>query len=201
LLVLLAALVPLVLLFRHPARWPLVAAAPGLGALGLAGAWPALAGRAGSAWQRAALGVAGWIWLIAAGALAGQGLYTRLLPGTPRGSVWMPSLDQTANHVLSPALASGLLAPALVWGAAAVVLPWLTRGHSTPLQVVLVTVWAAMLASATTTVLGVAHGGVTLQTNVVVLGSVAAGIVALQPSLFGRWRPPHRAADPSARLA
>jgi hypothetical protein len=201
LLVLLAALVPVVLLFRHSARWPLVAAAPALGAIGLAGAWPALAGRAGSAWQRAALGVAGWIWLIGAGELAGHGLYTRLLAGTPPGSVWMPSLDQTANHVLSPALASGLFAPALVWGAAAVVLPWITSSRSLALQVVLVTIWTATLASATTTVLRAVHAGISTQTNAVVAGAVAAGLVALLPSLFGRWRPPHRAADPSPGLA
>lgn len=201
LLVLLAALVPVVLLFRHPARWPLVAAAPALGAVGLAGAWPALAGRAGSAWQRAALGVAGWIWLIGAGELAGHGLYTRLLAGTPPGSVWMPSLDQTAHHVLSPALASGLLAPALVWGAAAVVLPWITHSRSLALRVVLVTIWAATLASATMTVLRAAHAGISTQTNAVVVGAVAAGLVALLPSLFERWRPPHRAADTSPGLA
>jgi len=200
-LVLLAALVPLLLLFRHPARWPLAAAAPALGMLGLAGAWPALAARASGAWQRAALGATGWIWLAGAGILGSHGLYTRLLSGTPPGSRWMPSLDQTFNHVLWPLLQSGLLAPAVVWGAAAVVLPWITRTRSLALEVVLVTVWAAMLASATTSVLALAHGGIAVKPNAVVLGAVAAGIVALLPSLLGHRGPPQRAAVPSARLA
>jgi hypothetical protein len=200
-LVLLAALVPLILLFRQPARWSLAAAAPALGILGLAGAWPALAARASSVWQRAALGATGWIWLAGAGILGSHGLYTRLLAGTPPASRWMPSLDQTFNHVLWPLLQSGLLAPAVVWGAAAVVLPWITRIRSLALEVVLVTIWAAVLASATTSVLALTHRGIAVKPNAVVLGAVAAGIVALLPSLVGRRRPPQRAAVPSSRLA
>ncbi len=130
LVVALAALVPPLLMFRRPAAWPLAAAAPVLGTLGLAGAWPALAARAGGTWQRAALGATGWIWVAAAGLLGGRGLYAGLVPGTPPRAVWMPSLYVTANHVLGPLLSSGLVAPAIVWAFAAVLLPWISARRS-----------------------------------------------------------------------
>jgi hypothetical protein len=201
LFVLLAALVPVALLFRAPARWPLAAIAPALGAVGLAGAWPALAARAGSAWQRAALGAGGWIWLLCAGVLGGHGLYTRLPAATPPASVWMPSLYETANHVLVPVLGSALLAPAVVWGAAAVVLPWITRIRSLALELVLVTIWAATLASATTAVLELARAGVSVKPHAAVFGAIAAGVAALLPSALRRWGPRPQPADSGARLA
>jgi len=192
LLVLLAALVPTVLLLRRPSRWPLAAGAPALGLVGLAGAWPALAGRAGSPWQRAALGACGWVWLTAAAVLGGHALYTRLVPGVPGASVWMPSPYETADRVLAPLVSSGVLVPAVVWGLAAVALPWATRDRALGVQVVLVTVWAAALASATTTVLRITHGGVVAKPHAVVAGAAAGGIAALLPALVRRWRLSHR---------
>lgn len=201
LVVLGAALVPVVLLFRTPARWPLAAAAPALGALGLAGAWPALAARAGGIWRRAALGATGWAWLAAAGILHGRGLYTQLPPGTPARTVWMPSLYDTINHVLGPLLSSGLLAPAAVWAVAAVVLPWITLSRSLPLQIVLVTIWAAVLASATTAVLRAGATGITVRPGASALGAAGAAVVALAPAVLRRWRPRHAGADTATGLA
>ena len=58
-----AALVPVALVPRRGTAWPLAAGAPALGLVGLAGAWPALAGRAwGNAWRRAVLALTGWVW-------------------------------------------------------------------------------------------------------------------------------------------
>jgi hypothetical protein len=201
LLVLLAALVPVALLFRRPERWPLAAAAPALGAAGLAGAWPALAARGGSTWQRAALGATGWIWLLIVGALGGHGLYARLPAVTPPSTVWMPSLYETASHVLVPMLGSALVAPALVWAVAAVVLPWITRSRSLAFQLVLVTIWTATLTSTTTAVLEVARPGVSVKPHAAVFGAIAAGVVALMPAVLRRWRPRARSADPAAGLA
>jgi len=200
LLVLLAALVPVVVLFRRPVRWPLAAAAPALGFLGLAGAWPALAARAQTAWQRAALGATGWIWLAVAGILGGQGLYARLVPGTPARMVWMPSLYVTTDHVLAPLLTSALLAPAAIWAIAAVVLPWITAGRWLPLQVVLVTVWAAVLTSATASALQVGTAPA-LRPGAAVLGAVGAAVVALAPALIRRWRARRPGADTMTGLA
>ena len=197
----LASLVPLALLLRRPASWPLAAAAPALGAIGLAGAWPALAARAPGAWQRAALGATGWIWLTAAGILGEHGLYTRLLPGTPAASAWMPSLNLTAVHVLGPLLSSGVLAPAAVWAVAAAVLPWLTAIRPLPAQVVLVTIWSALVASATTAALRIGQTSPALRPGAVVLGAVAAGFVALAPTALRRFRAGGRSADTVAGLA
>ena len=201
LLVGVAALVPLVLMLRRPARWPLAAAAPALGFLSLAGAWPALAGRANGPWQRAALGATGWIWLAAAGALGGHGLYAGLVPGAPARSIWMPSLYATANHVLGPLLSSGMLAPALVWALAAVALPWTTASRSLPLQIVLVSFWTAALASATGAALRVGHAGITLRPGAAVLGAVCAAVVALLPALLRRGRLESRSGATLAGLA
>jgi hypothetical protein len=113
----------------------------------------------------------------------------------------MPSLYETANHVLAPVLGSALVAPAVVWGAAAVVLPWLTRSRSLALQLVLVTIWAAMLASTTTAVLAVAHAGASVKPHAAVVGAIAGGLAALMPAVVGRWGPHRQPADPAARLA
>jgi hypothetical protein len=201
LLVALAALVPIVVMLRRPARWPLAVAAPALGVLGLAGAWPALASRGHGAWQRAALGATGWIWVAIAGALGGQGLYAGLAPGTPARSIWMPSLYVTANDVLGPLLRSGLLAPAAVWALASLVLPWLVATRSLPVQIVLVTVWSAVLASATAAALRIGHAGLTVRPGAAVLGAVCAGLVAVLPALLRRWRPESRSANNLAGLA
>jgi hypothetical protein len=183
---------------RHRTGWSLAAVAAGLGALSLAGAWPALAGRASSAWNRAALGVIGWIWTLMAGGLAGHGLYARLPAGLP--SAWQGSLGQTAGHVFPRLFAPGLLAPAVVWGVGAIALPWITRGSRT-LQVVAVTAWSAGLASATMTSLRLLHAGAQARPGAVALGAVAGGIVALIPSLVSRRAAASQSADSAPGLA
>jgi hypothetical protein len=196
LVVVVVGLVAPVLLFRRAGSWPLGAVAPALGAIGLAGAWPAVAARASSAWQRAALGATGWIFLIAAETLGHVNLYVRLPRGMPAPSVWMPSLHQTTQHVLAPLASGGVLAPAVVWAFAAVVLPWLTIARSLPVKVVLVTTWTAATASATTTVIHAFHSGALVKPDVAVLGAVGAALVALAPPIAGtlgrrqrtRWR-------------
>jgi serine/threonine protein kinase len=197
-LVVLAGLTAPLLLPLQPARWPLPALAPALGAIGLAGAWPALAGRAAGAWQRAALGAAGWIVLVAAEALATTNLYVRLPHAVAARSVWTPSLSGSLHHALLPLASTGVLAPAVAWGFAAVVLPWMTVFRSLPVKLVLVTIWTAATASAVTTALHAAHAGALVKTDVAVLGAVAAGLVALAPSIRGAigrrgWADPSQA--------
>jgi hypothetical protein len=184
--ILFAALVPVALLPVAGTAWPLVAAAPGLGAIGLAGAWPALAARAGGVWRRAALGAAGWVWLALAGALTGADLYVKRLPGTPAPGLWTASLQQAVHDVIGPLVSSGVLAPALVWAAGAVVVPWLVSGRSLALDVIRVVVWAALVVSSTTTIVHGVHGVGTPSTAV--LGGVASALIALSPTLIGVWR-------------
>ncbi len=193
LVVLVAGLVPIVLLPRRPTSWPLSAGAPALGLLGLAGCWPALAARASGAWQRAALGAGGWIWLAVAAPLADADLYARRPPGTPPASVWMPSLHDTVTHVLVPLLTTGALAGAPVWAAAALLLPGLARRRSPIVAVVLVTIWSATVVSATATVLALSHPRGAGTPATAVLGAVVGAIIALAPVAARRWRSSDRA--------
>jgi len=187
-LVVLAGLTAPLLLPLHPTRWSLPALAPALGAIGLAGAWPALAGRAASAWQRAALGAAGWVMLVAAETLARTSFYVRLPHAVAARSAWMYSLDASLHHALLPLATTGVLVPAVAWGFAAAVLPWMTVFRSLPVKLVLVTIWTSATASAVTTALHASHAGAFVRPEVAVLGAVAAGLVALAPSIPGAIR-------------
>jgi hypothetical protein len=143
-----AAPVPLLLARRAP-TWSLPAAAALLGAVALAGAWPALAGQA-ARWQaRAALGALGGWWLGLAETLTGD----RLVLGAPREvlgrAAWEGSAFEASQHALWPLLAGGGLALAALWALAAVLLPLLVRGRSAALDLVGVAAWAAALAAAT----------------------------------------------------
>ncbi len=129
--------------------WLAAALAPALGALGLAGAFPAVAGQA-SCWRmRAALGMLGYWWLTLAGPLVGHKLWLDPPHGTPAHAAWEGSLSLAATHVIAPVLAIGVLLGALLWGLAAVVLPLLVRGYSAVRDVAAVAVWSAALFVAT----------------------------------------------------
>ena len=152
-----AALSAVVLIPWRPTSWPLPAGAAALGLIGLAGAWPAVAGWASSVWRRAALGAAGWIWLALVSALAGRGLYLKWLPAHP-ATGWESSVGAAAHQVLTPVVSSGVLAPAAVWALAAAVLPWLVRGRSLALDLIMAVIWSATVVSASTAVLSAVHG-------------------------------------------
>jgi hypothetical protein len=203
-----AMLVPILLLVRRPTAWPLAVAAPALGLIGLAGAWPALAGQAATPWRRAALGASGWVILLLATPIAGRTLYlpgwvdgsvgTRP-PGTPRASGWISSPDQTLHQVLGPLVSSGVLVPALIWALGASILPWLTGGRWFALDLVRVVVWAAVLVSATGIAVTAVHAGHGLRTAPsATLGALAAAAMALAPSGLAAWRDRARATEPEA---
>ncbi|MGH2868547.1 MAG: protein kinase domain-containing protein [Solirubrobacteraceae bacterium] len=184
-------LVPVVLAPLRATVWPLAAGAPALGLAGLAGAWPALAGLAPSAWRRAAIGAGGWVWLVLVTPITGRVLYVGPVPSIPPASQWGGSVSATATHVLSPLLRSGVLAPAVVWAVAAAMLPWLVRGRSLPLDLVRVVVWAASLVSATPAAIAAVHGSAGVPTvHGAVLGGVLAVVVALAPRWLGVGRLP-----------
>ena len=197
--ILLGALVPVLMLPRAGTDWPAGLVAVGLGAIGLGGAWPALAGRADRLWRRAALGATGWIWLLLAGPLAGADLYAERAPGTPAPAVWTGSLQAALHDVIWPVVASGAFLGAVVWALAAVALPWVARGRSLVLDAALVLVWSAVLYSAT---LGVLRGTHELQApSTAVVGVLAGGLVALAPSIL-RYLAPYasrRASEPDSR--
>jgi hypothetical protein len=189
LVILIALLLPVVLIPTRPALWPLAAAAPALGLVGLAGlaaAWPALAGRARTPWRRAALGAVGWAWLLLAAPIAGTGLYLPLL-SPPPPIQWTGSLFDTTHDVLGPIVRSGALAPALVWALGAVAVPWLVRRRRLAVDVIRTAVWAAMLAAGVAVVLGVVHGRAGAPPGALV-GAVAASVGALAPLAIVRSR-------------
>jgi eukaryotic-like serine/threonine-protein kinase len=185
----LGAVVPIILMPRRGTAWSLAAGAPALALIGLGGAWPALAARAGTAWRRAALGATGWIWIVLTVPLAGTSAYLSRLPGTPALHVWSASLNQTMTVVLRPILTSGALAAAPVWALAAVTLPWLVRNRSLTLGTVFVVVWSATLVSATGAAISIVHAGTTQPAErTALIGAFAGALIALAPSLRERLR-------------
>ena len=148
---LLAALVagPPLLLRADGRAWSLPAVAPALGLLGLAGAYPALAGRAPRWSTRIALGALGAWWLVLAEPLLERALVFGAAPGTPARASFDGAPGIAAGDVLAKACSSGALLLALVWAAAALVAPWLVRGRSLSADVVGAAAWAAGLAAAT----------------------------------------------------
>jgi hypothetical protein len=180
LLVLALAVGPPLLLRADGRAWSLPAAAPALGLLGLAGAYPALAAQAPRWSARAALGALGAWWLVLAEPLLERTLVFGAAPGTPARASFDGAPGIAAGDVLATACSSGALLLAVVWGGAAVVAPWLVRGRSPAADVVGATAWAAGLA-ATTAALGESFGERVGQPepHALVPGAVAAGALAL----------------------
>ncbi len=125
--------------------WLTAALAPALGAVGLAGAFPALAGQRARLAERAALGALGYWWLILAEPLLDRRLWLGVPAGTPARAVWEGSLSSAATHVVGPSLGLGVLYGAAVWALAAVLLPWVVRGRSAVLDVVAASAWSVAL--------------------------------------------------------
>jgi hypothetical protein len=148
-LVLLASAVPVVVLLpRAGLLWSAPTLAPLLGAIGLGPLFVVVAGFAGSAWRRAGLAAAGFLWL----AVAEIGSGRTLLFGAPSGSTthheWERSLGAAADHALGPLVTTAALLPAAAWVALAVLLPLVVRGRSLTLDLLGVIVWTAGLLAA-----------------------------------------------------
>jgi serine/threonine protein kinase len=144
----LAAAAPLLALPRRSGPgWLASALAPALGLIGLAGAFPAIAGQASRWRERAALAALGYWWLTLAEPLTGRRLWLGGPAGGPPRATWEASLGGGA-HVLGPMLGLGVLLGAVLWAGGAIVLPWILRGHSAALDVIAATTWSAGLAAA-----------------------------------------------------
>jgi hypothetical protein len=185
--VLALALLPVPLLLPFAGTlWSLPGAAPALGALGMAAAFPVLAGQAATVTRRAALGALGFLWLCVVETLTA----TRLVAGPAAGSAQHPSWEDSAGRALSdavvPLLASGLLLVAVLWGVAAAVLPWVVRGRSAAVDLGAAAAWAIALAVGTEAMLGALHQGASHPPDAsargLVLGAAAgiAGAVGLR---------------------
>ena len=162
--------VPL-LLRRRGTAWSLPALAPLLGLAGIAGAYPALAGRARGPFTRAALGALGAWWALLATPLLGRaalGAMPELAPGA--------DLEAAADGVLAPLLSGGALLYAALWALAALLLPWLVRGRWLAVDLVAAATWAAALGAGT---VAVAESLGTSEPPGVVAGAVIAGVLAV----------------------
>ena len=162
-LALAAASVPVLMVLRGGSLWSVPALAPALGAIGLGPAYVAIAGMgARSAWRRAALGAAGFLWLAATEVITGKSLLYGVADGTQRRARWDGSLSHAAAHAIWPALSSPALAPAVVFAAGAVLLPYAVRGRNLTLDAILATTWAAGLVAALHATDGLLTGDVQL---------------------------------------
>jgi hypothetical protein len=136
------------LLPRAGLLWSVPALAPLLGAIGLGPLYVLVAGFAASAWRRAGLAAAGFLWLAVAEIASGR----TLLFGAPNGAThhneWERSFHAAADHALSPLVTTPALLPAAAWIALAVVLPLVVRGRSLTLDLLGVIVWTAGLLAA-----------------------------------------------------
>jgi hypothetical protein len=174
LLIALALAVTPPLLWRAGPWWSAPALGPLLGLVSLAGAFPAVAGQARTAWQRAALGALGAWWLALAEPLLGRDLYLGRGDGTaPRHEV-AQSVSAVVHHALRPLATTELAMLIATWALAAAVLPLIVRGRSRLLDLAAAGAWATALAVA-----GSWHASATASLpRGWALGAVAAGLVA-----------------------
>jgi eukaryotic-like serine/threonine-protein kinase len=128
-LLVVCATLPVVLLVRRPGlHWLAALLAPVLGLLGLAGAFPALAGQLPRWRARALLGALGYWWLRLAGLPLGESV---------------ASTARALSHLLGIALLMGVA----LWALAAVALPWIVRGRSAMLDALAAILWAVALVA------------------------------------------------------
>jgi hypothetical protein len=185
-LFILAAFLPLAVLpldRRSPggsAGWLSALLAPILGLIGLAGAFPAIAGQAAHWRMRASLGALGYWWLVLAEALLARHLWLGPQAGTPVSAVWEGSVQSAAAHVLGPVLSLGVLLGAALWAGAAVLLPLLVRGRKAALDIVGATVWSAALVAATPALdSGLSAHAAHVSPRGAILGAVFGGVLAV----------------------
>ena len=160
--------------------WLACALAPALGASGLAGAFPAIAGQAARWRMRAALGALGYWWLLLAEPLLDRHLWLGPAAGTPPRPSWEGSLTATAVHVLGPLLSLGVLLGAALWASAAILLPLLVRGQNAALDALAAVVWsAAIVVAAPLLDSGLAAHASHPNPRGAILGAVLGGAVAV----------------------
>jgi serine/threonine protein kinase len=181
-LVLSAFLAPLLALPRRAGPgWLAAALAPLLGAVGLGGAFPAIAGQARTLRARAGLAALGYWWLLLAQTIASKRLWLwphgqRIVPAEH----WIGSFGAAWAHAVRPLLTVGTLEGAALWAGAAAILPWVVRGRSAALDIVAASVWAAALLSAERLL----DGGLSAHSTAVsprgaLLGAVLCGALAV----------------------
>jgi hypothetical protein len=189
LVLLVAALVVPVLLPRAGLLWSVPVLAPLLGVAGLAPLYLVAAGFAGTAWRRAGLAAAGFLWLVIAEIATGRALLFGPPTGSTRQHEWERSFGAAADHVLAPLVKSPALLPALAWIGLAVALPFVLRGRSLTLDLLGAVVWTAALIAAHQAVGRVlVDSGQRLEARGLAAGAVLAAVAAVAAAGSGLWR-------------
>jgi hypothetical protein len=185
-LLVLAALAPAALMPRVSGSrrvgigWLSCLLAPALGFVGLAGAFPAVAGQAPRWRDRALLGALGYWWLALAEPLAGRRLWLAMHPPVPARAAWEGSLSITAAHVIAPLLSLGVLLGALLWGAAALALPLIVRGRNAVIDLCAAAALStALVLAAPALDSGLAAHGAQAAGRGALLGAVLGAILAV----------------------
>jgi hypothetical protein len=187
-LVILAALTPALLIGAEPGSSRVPAArlvcvlAPVLGFVGLAGAFPAIAGQARGTGERVLRGALGYWWLTLAAPLLATRLWLALPTGTPARESWEGSVGLAATHVIAPALTLGVLLGALLWGAASAALPWIVRGRGPWLDALAAGLWTLVLVLAQPAL----DGGLVTGAGVHPRGALLGGLVGAAVALAAR---------------
>src|SRR5205823_8772144 len=109
---LVAAVVVPVLLPRAGLLWSVPVVAPLLGVAGLAPLYLVVAGFASTAWRRAGLAAAGFLWLVIAEIATGRVLLFGPPEGSTRQHEWERSIGAAADHVLTPLVTTPAMLPA-----------------------------------------------------------------------------------------
>jgi hypothetical protein len=191
LVLLVAALAAPVLLPRAGMLWSVPALAPLLGLAGLAPLYLVVAGFASTAWRRAGLAAAGFLWLALAEIATGR----TLLFGAPRGSTthheWERSIGAATDHVLMPLLKTPALLPAVAWVGLAVALPFLVHARSLTLDLLGAVLWTAALVAAHQAVGRVlADSGQHLEAHGLAAGALLGAVAVVAAAGSGLWRSP-----------
>jgi hypothetical protein len=182
------ALVP-PLLPRAGKLWSVPAGAPLLGVVGIAPAFVGAASLASTAWRRAGLGAAGFLWLAAAELMADE----ELLLGAPmeaqtRGE-WEGSLSGALSDAIGPLVLSPAVLPVVAWVLFAVLLPVVVRGRSLPLDVVAAVFWAAGLVATHQGMAELAASDMPLSEPRGAAAGAAIGAVAALAAVWSGLRP------------
>jgi hypothetical protein len=129
--------------------WSAPALAPLLGAVGLAPAFPAIAGLAPTALRRAGLGAAGFVWLAAAEVLGAGRLFHGAPDATGPPVTWDASVIDTAREAVWPLVASGVLLWSVAWALLALAIPAVLRPQSPVLRGLAALGWVGLSAAVT----------------------------------------------------
>ena len=191
-----ALLAPPALAPRVARAWSVPALAPLFGVVALGPLFAGLAGLATTAWRRAGLAAAGFVWLAFAEVITSD----RLLLGPPAEAEpraeWATSITRAASDALLPLLTSAILLGAAVWALAAALLPMVVRGRSLVADAAGAALWAVLLVAAQRGVAEVAGPKLAAgPSRGIVLGAVLGALAAFGARAAGLWPASGRAPE------